>query len=183
MEKNLFSVIDFILNRATEKELIAIKAAIDRRTKGKLATGKSLSDMVSATTSQMSDRMKIPMDQIRNSVVDMVARLIKQNAPEITDEQLNALLNEWVPETKKKSTKKRSGLPPDVLLTMIKQFIAFSVGQMPKAEEANLRREMPDWPEKYWNAFTEGIQVSISSFLKARIDEKEFWKQVDAQLG
>jgi hypothetical protein len=182
LEKNLFTIIDFILNRATEKELIAIKAALDRRTKGKLSTGKSLSDMVTASTSKISEQMKIPMDQIRNSVKDMVVRLIKQNAPDITDQQLAILLDEWVPDSTKKSQKKQSGLPPDALLTMIKQFIAFSVGQMPKEEEATLRREMHDWPEKYWNAFPESIRLRISDFLKARIDEKEFWKQVYAQL-
>lgn len=182
MEKNLFSVIDFILNRATEKELIAVRAALDRRTKGKLSTGKSLSDMVTSSTSQISEQMKIPIDQIRNSVKDMVLRLIKQNAPEITDEQLNILLDEWMPGTTKKSKKKQSGLPPDALLAMIRQFIAFSVGQMPKEEEATLRKEMPDWPEKYWSAFPEAIQISISSFLKARMDEKDFWKEVYAQL-
>ncbi|MBN2531695.1 MAG: hypothetical protein JXB88_02325 [Spirochaetales bacterium] len=183
MEKNLFGIIDFILNRATEKELVAIKAALDRRTKGKLSSGKSLSDMVTDSTSKISERMKIPVDHIRHSVRDIVIRLIKQNAPDITDEQLSILLDEWVPGSSgKKSKKKQTNLPPDALIAMIRQFIAFSVGQMPEEEEATLRREMSDWPGKYWNAFPEAIRLHISSFLKARMNEKEFWEKVYGQL-
>jgi hypothetical protein len=183
MEKDLIRVIDFILNRATEKELTAVRAALERRSKGKLATGKSLSDIVSASTSTISEQMKIPIDQIKNSVQEIVTRLIKQNAPEITDEQLSVLLDEWVPGSRPKSRKKRPGLPADALVTMIRQFIAFSVGQMPKDQEATLRREMPDWPGQYWNAFPEEIRLSISSFLKGRMDEKNFWKEVYTSLS
>ena len=182
MEKNLLVIIDFILNRATEKELIAIRAALDRRSKGKLATGKSLSDMVTSTASKMTERMTIPMEQIQSTVRDMVIRLIKQNAPDISDEQLNALLKEWVPDTRKKSGKKEHNIPSDALITMINQFIAFSIGQMPKQKEITLRKEMPDWPEKYWNAFPEAIQISISSFLKGNLNEKDFWNEVYSYL-
>jgi hypothetical protein len=178
MEKDLIRVIDFILNRATEKELTAVRAALDRRLKGKLSIGKSLSDMVSASTSQISERMKIPIDQIQNSVQEIVIRLIKQHAPEITDEQLGVLLDEWIPGARKKSRKKQQGLPADALITMIRQFIAFSLGQMPKDQEATLRREMPDWPEKYWNAFPEQARLTISAFLKGRMDEKDFWNNI-----
>jgi len=183
MNKNLVKILDFILNRATEKEIIAIQAALERRMKGKMATGKSLSDIVSQSSEKMSEQMKVPVEQIHNSVKDMVARIIKQNVPEITDEQLGILLNEWVPGGKKQSHKGSSNLPPDVLMTMIEQFVAFSLGQMPKEEEVTLRREMPAWPEKYWHAFPEPIQVVISSFLKGNMNEKNFWQDIHRFLG
>ena len=183
MDKNLIKVIDYILNRATEKELIAVRAALDRREKGKLSTGKSLSDMVTSSTAQIKEQMKVPMEQIRTTVRDMVIRLIKQNAPDITDTQLKALLDEWVPKKKKKTTRNQYNIPHDALITMIRQFIAFSVGQMPKEKDIILRKEMPDWPEKYWNAFPEAIQIIISSFLKGQVDEEDFWKDVYTRLG
>ncbi|MBN2439688.1 MAG: hypothetical protein JXJ04_00015 [Spirochaetales bacterium] len=183
MEKKLFEVIDFILNHATENELVAVRAAIDRRSKGKLSTGKSLSDMVTASASAFQEQMTVPMNQIRSTVKNMVVRLIKENAPEITDEQLNALVNEWVPDrTKKKTTANRNQIPDDVLITMITQFISFSIGKMKKAEDIKLRNEMPDWPAQYWNAFPETIQMSITAFLRAQIDEEDFWKEVYRKL-
>jgi hypothetical protein len=184
MEKNLYEVLDFILNRATEKDLMAVQAAMDRRAGGKLTTGKSLSDMVTQSAAQFQKQMKVPMDQIRNTVRDMVVRIIRQNAPDIPEDQLNMLVNEWVPDEKKKArSRAQTRVPGDVLITMITQFIAFSVGKMPKKEDMTLRKEMPDWPAKYWNAFPESIQILISNLLKGQINEESFWKEVYQILG
>jgi hypothetical protein len=183
MKDTLTNILDYILNRATKKELFAIKAAIQRRENSTInPAGESLSDMVTSMSSTIKKQMKVPLKQIRHSVRDMVIRMIKENVPGITDEQLKTLLDEWVPEPEKK--KQATGkFPPDMVLAMIQQFIAFSVNKMPASEDAKLRAEMADWPQRYWRSFPESIQTHISHYLKGTMEEKTFWKNVLAELG
>jgi len=146
MNKELTEILDYILNKASEKELVAIRAALKRRDNNMITQeGKSLSDMVIDMSSNIREQVNIPLKQIRQSVRDMVVRIVKENAPNITDQQLQILLNEWIPE-KPGITKQENTLPPQILITMIKQFIAYSIGTIPADEEIKLRREMPNWP-------------------------------------
>jgi hypothetical protein len=183
MKDRLTHILDFILNRATEKELFAIKAAIKRREQGVISpAGKSLSDMVTDMSSTIKKQMKVPLDQIRHTVQDLVIRMIKENVPGITDEQLKVLIDEWAPEPEKKKQGQEK-LPPDMMLAMIQQFLAFSLNKMPSSEDAKLRAEMADWPQRYWKIFPVSIQTHISHYLKGTMEEKTFWKQVLSELG
>jgi hypothetical protein len=183
MEEKLFEILDFILNQATEKEIIAIKAALSRReTKSVSPSGKSLNDMVTNMASSMNERLKVPIDGIRNSVKDMVIRIIRENAPEISEDELNSLLAEWVPQ-KKKRAKAEGALPGEAIISMLRSFIAYSLNSMSKIEDAKLRDQLGDWPERYWAAFPESIRALVSRYLKAKIDERVFWNEVFADLG
>lgn len=76
-----------------------------------------------------------------------------------------------------------SGLPKDLLVTMIEQFIAYSEGRMGLQEQAKLRREIPDWQEVYWKRFPPGIRDSLSLYLKGTIDNEDFWLDIHTRLG
>ena len=183
MNEALVQVIDYILNRATEKDMVAIKAALERRENARLTpSGKSLSGMVSGMTESIRQQMKAPLGQIRASVTDMVIRMIKEKVPDISEQQLEAMLAELMPESSRQKKAPRA-LPPEVLHTMIRQFVRYSIGSMLPSEEEKLRQEMGDWPKKYWESFPDPIRQSLSLFLKAEIDEEEFWQRALSQLG
>ncbi len=183
MEERLVDIIDYILNMATEKDIIAIKSALKRREARSLSpSGQSLGDMATGMASSMGDRLKVPIDSLRNTVRDMVARIIRENAPEISEKDVNALLAEWVPDFEKR--KKSSGsVPPDAIVTMLKSFIQYSLNTMPKLDEMKLREQIPDWPQRYWNTFPESIQKLVSLYLKGKLDERLFWREVFSALG
>jgi hypothetical protein len=80
-------------------------------------------------------------------------------------------------------TDPESGLPKDLLVTMIEQFIAYSEGRMSVREQAKLHREIPNWQEVYWKRFSPGIRDSLSLYLKGTIDHEDLWLDVYSRLG
>jgi hypothetical protein len=183
MEERLIEIIDYILNIATEKDIIAIKSALKRREARSLSpSGKSLGDMATGMASSMGERLKLPIDNLRNTVRDMVARIIRENAPEISEKDVNALLSEWVPESEKRK-KASSTVPPDAILSMLKSFIQYSLNAMSTLDDMKLREQIPDWPERYWNAFPDSVQKLVSLYLKGKLDERVFWQEVFSTLG
>jgi hypothetical protein len=79
-------------------------------------------------------------------------------------------------------TDPESGLPKDLLVTMIEQFIAYSEGRMSVREQAKLHREIPNWQEVYWKRFSPGIRDSLSLYLKGTIDHEDLWLDVYSRL-
>jgi hypothetical protein len=183
MEEKLFEVVDYILNMATEKDIIAIKSALKRReARSASPSGQSLGDMVTGMASSMNERLTMPLDDLRKTVRDMVARIIRENAPEISEDQVNELLSEWVPGNARRQ-RTSSQFPPDAIISMLKSFIAFSLNAMTPIEDMQLRQRIPNWPERYWSSFPENVQKLVSLYLKGKLDEKVFWKEVFGALG
>jgi hypothetical protein len=113
----------------------------------------------------------------------MAVRIIKQNAPELTEDQISELTSAWIPGAGGEAGKEGSNLPPAVLLSMIEQFVSYSQGTMAKPEEKGLRAELGAWPERYWKAFPEVIRLILSDYLKNIINEKEFQSQIRTALS
>ncbi|MBN1410105.1 MAG: hypothetical protein JW969_04620 [Spirochaetales bacterium] len=174
--RKLKVILDYILNRATDEEVSAIKKAVEMRgfSPEKTNKRKTMKDKAKETANMVQNQLEIPKAAIHKMVKDMVTKIIKNNAPEITDEQLNTLLSEWV-KNPEETEKVKSLIPGDALLTMVTQFVAFSTGKLDKNDEAQLRKSMPDWPEKYWDAFPEQVRKLVSQYLKAQMDGRQFW--------
>jgi len=212
-EKNeeLYNVVDYILNKARGDELEVIREALKRReqeSKSPLAEGAKPGDVnlnPNAMAKQMSDSIQNQIggsvEQIRSIVRNYARNILKQNAPELGEKQIDQLLTEWIPGDEKTGTSKeahtglgmpaskgensknKEALPEDALLTMIDQFIRYSTGQMSLSEQNKLRNEIPDWHKKYWDAFPEGIQALIAKYLKEGLDADSFWKGVAQELS
>jgi hypothetical protein len=76
---------------------------------------------------------------LKNSVRDMAVRIIRQEAPELTDAQAAELMAAWIPEpgvagpgaaAASPKGAARAAVPGDLLRSMIHQFVAFSQGAM-----------------------------------------------------
>ena len=51
-------------------------------------------------------------------------------------------------------------------MLMIRQFVAYSLGRMPAAEERELRAAMQNWPESYWEVFSEETRTLIRDLIR-----------------
>ena len=182
MDRNsLFQVVHFILNEADEEELKVVVEALKRRLgdQAKGPMGLSPEKLGRAMAGKINEQVQESLDSVHDTVQRFIAEMIRKEAPEIPEEDLEALLEEWAPRPGAKPKRRPSpGLPADVLLTMVRQFVDYGRGTMPGGEQKRLRDEITDWHEKYWSAFPDTIRHLIGDFLKKEIDEKYFWDRI-----
>ncbi len=180
-EDKLYRVLDYILNQASSSELEVITGAVNRRTKdfftgpGGIGPKGMAQSMAKRIQSQLGASFNV--GEISRQIV---SDIIRKQEPGITDRELDVLLDKWLPRRGKASPEKNVPLPPDVMITMISQFVSYKQGKMPAEEE----KELPeDWINKYWKALPESARVLITSFLNGDLDEKKFWAEIVASLG
>ncbi|MDR0476067.1 MAG: hypothetical protein LBH43_20670 [Treponema sp.] len=177
----LISVLDFILNRCNEAEIEAVAAAVVRRRRDITLFGSMPLPDPARMAKELSSRLNLEgsIEGLKKEVREYAVRIIKQEAPELSDMQIEELCSAWIPEKpgagkKKGRPSEQNSLPHDALIFMIDQFVSFSLGRM-KAEEDNaLRQAVGSWPEKYWKSFPQVARLLITDFLKGKIEEKEF---------
>jgi len=176
--------LDYILNRCNESDIEVVAAAVVRRRRdialfGSMPVAPDPGRLAKELTAQLNIEGNI--EGLKRSVRDYAIRIIKQQAPELTDEQIEELTSSWIPEKASgaEGRKKQKGgleeaVPRDILASMVDQFVSFSLGRMEEEEDNALRREMGPWPDKYWNAFPNVIRLLIKDFLKGEVDEADF---------
>ena len=187
MERDqLFSVVDLILNNSTDEDIEVIMEAIKRRAKGRNSgtfRGINPERLAKETASVLSSQMSYSVDGIRKMIQDFAVGIIQKEAPELKEEQIQDLLDAWIPDpSKRKDNKNQAPLPHDVQLTMIKQLLAFSVGTMSASEQTELYNNIPDWQREYWRRLPDGVRDILTLFLKGSIDEETCWEKVYSVL-
>jgi hypothetical protein len=185
-DPELVKVLDYILNRCDEGAIEAVSAAVVRRKRDLTMFGgmDRLPDpkrMAKELASQIN--VNATMDGLTGTVRNMAARIIKQEAPELDDEQVEGLIRAWVPGADGRGSSAGDALPDGLLPAMIGQFVAYSQGTMDPAEERELRSEMGAWPDRYWKAFPRVVQLIISGYLKGEMDEAEFNAKIGTALS
>jgi len=180
--EELVQTLDYILNRCNERDIEAIAAAVIRRRKdiamfGSMPVAPNPRAMAEELSSQLNIEGSI--EGLKTSVRDYVIRIIRQQAPELTDRQIEELTRAWVPENSSGAGKGGDdsagrSVPKKALASMVGQFVAFSLGRMEEEEDKALRGEMGPWPDKYWKAFPQVVRLLITDFLKGEINEQDF---------
>ena len=196
-EKELLAVTDYILNRAGGREIELIFAAVERR-KAELANGGGYvlsainpENMAKQMSESINRSIQASLDGVRHTFRDFAADMLQKEAPELTTEQMNMLIDSWIPASGSYDSKTKSlsqngkvgGLPADVLYGMILQFVSFSIGEMQKREDEELRKNMGNWPEKYWKRFPPSIRQEIKTFLNGETTSGEFRKNITAMIS
>jgi len=184
VNQELARTLDYILNRCNERDIEAVATAVVRRRRdialfGSMPVAPDPGSLAKEINAQLNIEGNI--EGLKRSVRDYAVRIIKQQAPELTDEQIEELTGSWIPEKASGAAgrKKRKGgldetVPRDILASMVDQFVSFSLGRMEEEEDNALRRELGPWPDKYWNAFPNVIRLLIKDFLKGEVDEDGF---------
>ena len=185
----LVQTLDYILNRSDASTIEVIAEAVVRRRRDLsvfYAVG-NFGDpqrMAKEITERINDGIGAGIEGMRDSVREMIIRIVQEHAPELNDKQIDELSNAWLPDSvMRDGTNKSEQIPSDVLLSMIEQFISFSNGAMKESVDEGLRAEMGAWPQRYWKAFPPVIRQIISDYLKDKVTEKEFKSKIVIALG
>ena len=174
----LVKTLDFILNRCDEASIEVIAAAVVRRRRDLSSFGSmhipNAKQFAEAVSSQINIGASI--EGMQQTIRDMAVRIIQQEAPELTDDQIIQLTDIWIPGASKDQS---SSIPPALLMNMISQFVAYSQGTMSDSEEKSLRDEIGEWPARYWNAFPKVICLIIREYLNGEISEDEYKMKIN----
>jgi len=188
-DSELLHTLDYILNRCDEKSIEALAAAIVRRRReltmfGGVSALPNPGRMAKELSSQLN--LEGVIDGLQENIRDYAIRIIRQEAPELTETQIEELARTWIPSPNRQrrttTIHQNSQVPQDALYSMIDQFISFSLGRMEEEEDHALRKEMGSWPDKYWKSFPQAIRLLIANFLKGELEEKDFNTQIDLAL-
>ncbi len=165
-------ILYYILKKATPDEIAGIEMAIEKRKKNQPLSLKDLDfeELAKQISSQVSGSFHIDVKAMARRIV---ANLILEKEPNISEEHLEKLLEYYV------QTKKKTKIPREILLVMIEHFLNYSLGKMPKKLIDELNQTSPQWYEKYWNAFPYQIRSLIAELLKANIDSEDFWQRLN----
>jgi hypothetical protein len=184
----LVRTLDYVLNRCDEASIEAVAAAVVRR-KRELAMFDGALNLPDSRkmARELSAKVDIggAIDGLKSSVRDMALRIIRQEAPDLSDEQAEKLARAWIPEKKppEGDPRREPALPEEVLRSMIDQFVAFSQGTMDGGEDQELRDQLGSWPERYWKAFPPVIRLFITDYLKGETGEKDFRGSIDTAFS
>jgi hypothetical protein len=176
-DKELYRTVDYILNRASERDLDAIKAALERRqrdSRSRLSAGniRGMAHDLAGAVSQQLESIGDIKEITKNYIRDMVRRTL----PEIPEDQLELMLEEWVPD--RRPSVGEQNLPHDVVRSMVVQFVDYSVGRMSQVHKAELQK---DWSRRYWSVFSERTRGLIRGLLMGAITEEQFWARLDEE--
>ena len=190
-EEPLYSVIEFILNRASSAELEVIAEAVKRRqSPGKGLGGISPRGMAENVAEQVKQQLGGMLD-VHAISRQIVTDLIRQKEPNISDRELEVLLDNWLPGTAGRQEAQSAQMPqqspeatsqqvaPDVLVTRISQYVSARQGTLPEEEQAKLPQ---NWQSRYWESFPDKIRGRIREHLNGRLTEVEFWNSVISSL-
>ena len=209
----LMAVLDYVLNRCTIREIDALEAAVERRRRDLASSSGVISLNPERAARQMSETVRSSinksMDGIRKTFRDFAATTIRKEAPELTDEQMEALIDAWIPEEMSVDAaghvasssdggagsgavgdrytglaKKGliNGIPPEAMYEMICQFVSYSTGNMTLSDESSLRDAVGDWTSVYWKRFPREIQALIKDFLSGSLTGAEFDTELSGML-
>jgi hypothetical protein len=123
---------------------------------------------------QINEQLGMADINIKRMAKDLVVQMAHQYKPDITPKELAAIVNLMVPGKKDSDISKK--IPPELLKTMIVQFVTYSTGSMPEKEQAQLPE---GWAKKYWNVFSPDIRDLITMYLKNGIDNRNFWLAIE----
>jgi hypothetical protein len=186
-DPELVQTLDYILNKCDAASIEVLAEAVTRRRRD-LMIFKTVGDMPDPQrmskeiTEKINAGISGGIETMKKSVQEMILKILKEHAPELNEKQRNELCQAWLPDGIGKNNPS-SALPPDILLSMIEQFVSFSHGEMKESVDKSLRDEMGAWPERYWNSFPPVVRQIITEYLKNKTTEKEFKSKICIALG
>ncbi len=184
----LRAALDYILNQADEGELEVIVKAVQRRQKdarifskiGGMSPERAAKDLAA----KMSAQLGATKDSVEGLVRGFVADIIKKNAPGVSGEELDVLVEHYLKAGKDSGASgAAASIPPEAVLDMVKRFVSYGAGAMPPSEQKALWDEMPRWQDAYWKTFSPQVKALVEAFLAGKLGQEQFWSAVMSVLG
>ena len=204
VSEELVRALDYILNRCNGQDIEAVAAAVVRRRRDIALFGSMpVTPDPRRLAEEINSRLNIEgsIESLKKSVRDYAIQIVKQQAPELTDRQIDELTRAWIPGELRSPVKPgavdrnqaggsstnelpslETTIPRSLLASMINQFVSYSLGRMEEEEDHALRRELGSWPDKYWKAFPQVVCLIIKDFLKGEMDETDFNNRIGLAL-
>lgn len=179
----LATILEFILNQADDAEFEVIKSACERRIRDRTAFaslgGEGPGAMARRLASELEVGVGATMESVRATMKGFVADIVRKHAPEVSEEQLAAILEEYLSDAKGRAAPKdvaetEQSLPPEAILGMVRSFVAYSEGRMPPSQQQELWETNPRWQDQYWAAFSGEIKTLVKAYLEGRINGDTF---------
>ncbi len=178
--RELQFVLDYILNKADASEFEVIAKACERRARDLKAFeslgGEGPGAMAHRLAGELERGVGATMESVRGTVRGFVADIVRKNAPEITEDQLQALLDEYAPPPGAKREQPKPKLPPEAILGMVRSFVEYSEGRMPPSKQRELWESGTRWQDEYWTAFPAEVKALVKAYLEGRLDAESFGK-------
>ena len=197
-DRDFLFALDYILNRATVREIDAFAAAIERR-QGQIdgVINGSIPFTPEEAAKKMSESIYASIDAsidgVRHTFRDYAADILQKEAPELSKDQIISLVDSWIPQSSSQRGKNRraslakngsvQGVPADLLYERVIQFVSYSLGEMAVETQRSLTAAMHNWTESYWRRFPAGIKQEIKAFLNGKITSGEFQGHLREMLG
>jgi len=196
--KELEAVLDYILNKADGRELEVIVKACERRRRDTTLFASLGGEGPSAMARRMAGELEkgtgATMESVRATVRSFVADIIRKNAPEIGEEELERLLDEYAPPPGARDRSRPgpgagggvaegAGLPPAALLAMVRSFVEYAEGDMAPSRQRELWERNTRWQDEYWAAFPAEVKALVKAYLDGRIDATTFTTGLLSVLG
>lgn len=158
------NLLDRFLRNASVEEMEELYRLLDERDK---KTGKppglngslNLDSMAKNMSKQIQEQLGMANLNMKKMARDLVVQLALQYKPDITERELNAIVNQMVPDSSSTAIAKK--IPPDILMEMVVQFI-----------ETDMNSGM-EWKKRYWDVFPKDIKLGIAGFLSGDIGKAE----------
>jgi len=199
----LESVLDFILNKAEDEEFAVVVKACERRTRDKTVFASLGGEGPAAMARRMAGGLEkgvgATMESVRATVRSFVADIIHKNAPELGEEQVEQLLDEYAPPPGAQDRPdsgaaagpgaaggpeaNAAGLPPAALVAMVRSFVEYAEGVMAPSRQRELWERNTRWQDEYWAAFPAEVKALVKAYLEGRIDAETFTKGLLTLLG
>ena len=196
MDDKLYAVVDYIMNTAGEAELEVVHAALKKRVEEARSIGPDPRRLAAESTGRIDEQLDMSKRMVKQMAAGFAADIIRQNAPELSEAQVQQLLGEFLPEMAggKPARQKAGGsggsaapssggLPGSMVIQMVNQFLDFSEGRMSAAEQVQLEQDIPGWKQKYWQSFPSQVQKLLSLYLNGDIDRQRFEAHICEVLG
>lgn len=170
-------ILEYILNRATKYELELVGEALRKRMEREPALGPGQVDvqhMARSMAEGIEKKMGLGAGNVHRMSRRLAADMIRKEKPDISETELQQLLDRFVPGKGAESAN-TGGIPKDMLLAMITQFLSYSTGEMSEDD----KKQFPaGWYNKYWEAFPADIQNLVRDYIHGKIGKNQFWKGI-----
>lgn len=189
-ESEMMSVLDYILNRCSPKELDAVEAAVKRR-RADMTAGGTPFQFAKNVSKIVNNSIAASIGGLSESIRDMARNLVRKESPNLAADEVEYIVSQMVPDVfaAKKSEAasalregrslvrdgKVNGFPVAAMREMVAAFINYSLGTLAPEEDRALRNAFGgEWLPKYWNAFPPELRSLISAYLKKGLPDEAF---------
>ena len=142
LDNKIKSIVDDFFQNATPEEIQEFNRLIEERKKRKPIFGSmDINGIASGFADRIKEQIGFTSENVSKMARGIVREMIFQYDPNISEEEIEILLDHWVPGQPKNNEKR---IPNDALAAMVSQFVAYGSGEL---TEEQLKQFPEGWTD------------------------------------